>query len=478
MNRAEEGQPRSVSLPSETTQLPEGRVSRRPPQKKISRRAYVYMSGVIGILATLPLGQALFNSSEAKPVLPPPETNRIASIVSTSSTEVGVVKSDQQIESSKDKEFPKDIEKVNKILALPLDSPERKKAELEYFRQVKTLEQIDLALGSFFYYKDKNDNNWNLRAQLIDKRFELRMQGDPRLTQLDKNTIAWIEERGIHPEILGIALDAQPKARKVIAHQMSTPAKREKFRPDIAYKEKIGELPSGTLSSTAIDDLIINAGGLARLISTETGVKFERTGINGQKVLVSYGFINLGMAPAITQINSKNFPDDKSALGTLCNRAQGFSGLAYDLKYIPGSIPTKTDSSGGAIMAQIMPKNMLDIDTMFREAGEPFLFTDVTDMAASTQVFLAQGQKLVKESHHDPVTGKDIPEFIYRYGYLKGTRFIPDKDKPGEKKDVIEAIRLASLGKWNGDPQQINSIIQAANDYYEKFVKPYQKRAA
>lgn len=339
-----------------------------------------------------------------------------------------------------------DKELLSKILSLPLDSPERKALEKTYFDLAKTLEQIDLGLGSLFYYKDKNDNNWELRKELIDRRFDLRQNGNPMLEKIGDDRIRWFEERGLHPEAAGMTLDAREKAKRVLIHQLTTLEGRKKFRPDLVYKESIGELPKNYLENLPLDVLVenclINIAGLTRLICTETGWAYQKGATNpkflGEKVLISYPLINLGGKPAVSQINSQVFEDDEAAFRTLSMKATEATGITINPDLYPGS-------TAGAVVTQMMPKNLWSIANIFDSAGEKFVFNNPTDAIAATWVFLAQGNKL-------PI----------RYGYFRGN----------EK--VFDRIRRAALAKWNQVGEQINIIDGDANDYYKKFLANHQ----
>lgn len=406
-------------------------------KNQLSRRTVVKgILGAAGLLAAGPIARKL-TGAEADTASPQPQPTQLAV------QPTPAVPASQPAETTRKTEDAADKELLSKIASFPLDSLERKNLEKEYFDRAKTLEQIDLGLGFLFYFKSDSDNNWVLRKGLIDRRFELRQKGDPRLAKVGVDRTKWLEKRNLPPEGTGIALDAREKAKRVLTHMLSTSEGRNKFRADLLHKESIGELPKGYLANMPLEMLVenslINIGGFARLICTETGWAYQKDAaypdFAGEKVLSSYPFINLGKKSAISQIDKNVFKEDAEAFRELCKRAEKATGIKINPDFVPGS-------TAGAVMVQIMPKNLLDIAKMFEEAGEKFVFNDPTDAFAAAWVFLARG-------NNNPI----------RYGYFRGDEAVFDR------------IRKAALVKWNAVDEQVDIIYKDANDYYKEFLK-------
>lgn len=350
-------------------------------------------------------------------------------------------------------------ELLNTILSLPLNSPERREKEKTLFEQAVNLEDIDQALSVIHYYGNDQDNNWHLRAKLIQKRFTLRQDGkSPELTRVTEEQISWAEKNEIHPEILGIAFDAQAKAKRVIQKQLDK--SRERFRPDLVREINWGNLPKDTLKNLKTEDILMPAGALAELIRSESGAGFQwQSPIDGKLKIVGVGFANYGMYPALSQINAdsatKGFPTAKEDLKNLSLLVSNLTGLNFVPDNIPGSTWIKGTESGGAY-GGFIPSVLANVNKLFEEAGETLNWTDITNLASAMYVRMAMGEQFIeKYENNKPVPG-------YRYGYLKG-------DFRKDNRDIGYLIREASVKKWNGDANQVAGILNAAASFTQTF---------
>lgn len=349
------------------------------------------------------------------------------------------------------------IEQINTILSLPINNPKRVKLERQFFSRAKTLAEIDAGfwvIGSNTY-QDNNPqaNDLTLRAQLLNKRYQLRLEGHNYLTPLTLDQIQWAETNGIHPEILGMAVDACKIALPLI--QKIFDENRWRFRPDLAYESKIGRLPKDIFRRISTEDLIINPGGLAKLCCTETRLDFNFETSNNQVELLTYGFANTGTVPALSQINLNDFPSDPAALSELCAFIEKDTGIKFKPENIPGSIKGEGDTSGGAISVQMMPSKALEVYRLMGYVEKKYGFKinknifDPTTSLVYTIIFLAQGE--------------NVPRNELRYGYLRGEW----PDSTGKDQGII--IRNKAVEKWNRNDEQVALITGAANSYWRKF---------
>lgn len=302
---------------------------------------------------------------------------------------------------------------LNAILALPLNTDERLVAEVNYAGKTKALEDIDRGLWVL--------SRKEPRAALMEKRAQLRLIGHPNLTPLSSQQIEWAKSKRIHPEVLGVCIDAYPLAKDVVAKL--TPV----LRPDL--KEDISP-----------DQLMINPGGMAMLICTETGFKLDPF-----KEGDSYrGFVSIGARPAVEEINTEPnaFPQGIEALTELCAILSRNTGLNFNPTNIPGSIRGNPDMnlSGGAIGLQFMPGKALELYEIIGKTGEKFNPFDLTSSLVGAWVYLARQQV--------------FPGGVIRYGY--------QRNNP-------EAIKKA-IEKWNPYRSQIEIILETAYDYYDRFL--------
>lgn len=315
-------------------------------------------------------------------------------------------------------ENPPLIERLNQILALPLNTDERLEKEGTYATWASDLEAIDKGLWVL--------SRPEQRARLIYKRATLREKGHPTLTRLSDAQRAWAQKNGIHPETLASCIDAFDPAKEAIEKL------KKVLRPNLP-------------ASTPSEDLMINPGGMAMLMVTESGFKLDPYPGNND---LWRGFVSIGQRPAVLEINPDKFPNAVPALRKLAENLRKDTGLNFDPENIQGSIrgDPQVNDSGGAIGLQFMPNNALKLYNMLASVGIKFNPFDITSSLVGGWVFLAEQVS--------------FPDGSLRYGYQRGNP---------------EAIRFA-IEKWNQYDPQIRSIVEAAYDYYDTIIEPSPTR--
>ncbi|HRN96120.1 MAG TPA: hypothetical protein PLD54_01600 [Candidatus Levybacteria bacterium] len=294
----------------------------------------------------------------------------------------------------------------NTILQAEIFSPERVALENAYLKDTMTLSEIDLGLAVCV--------EESVRRSLIGKRWELRKSGVEGMTQLSAEQIQFCREHEISNEILGMCLDTYEDAKNIIAQL------QDELREDSEGKAVDPEM------------LMINAGGLAKLIMTETS-----------------GFLNPGKKKAITQFGEDNIVYDTAALKELTSLLSENTGLNFDPNNIAGSEFLKQDgnTSGGAIGIQFMPSRALEYYRKLQKTGEIGNIFDPIQSIKMAWTFLA--------CHEQVIPGEPTPE-KFRYGYLRGNE--PHHDR----------YRYNAIDKWNSKEDQIQSIKQAAEIYSDR----------
>ena len=223
------------------------------------------------------------------------------------------------------------------------------------------------------------------------------------------------------------------------------------FRPDILYQKRRKQIPDNFVASASL--IMINPGGLAKLLVTETG------GVQDQGMYM--GFSHIGNGPAADNINPEAFPDAIPALEVISDRVSRLSGLKFTTNSITGSLRgnVKENESGGAIVSQIMPDGMIDLLSQLsnpnmetKDAHRNLNPLDINDATVITWLFLAQSTYVGYQDNQE----------LYRYGYLRG-------ENP--KKDGISFVKIRrwAIEKWNQHGPQVNSILGSAQSYYDRF---------
>lgn len=344
-------------------------------QPKVSRRDVV--TAGLGVAAGAAFRHFLGNFGETKPTAPALVPVPI------------VIQSEKPLlPPAEEKEILADNDLLNQILDLEPYSPERIGKEAEYFVRAKSLEQIDKGFWAL--------NSRDLRGALLHKRFQLRERGILPMIITAEET-RWAKSQGIHPETLAICKDTFIKAKKVL----------EKLYPN----------------DPDIELRIINPGGLAKLMTEETG-----RALGGSDI--SYAFNYVGEQAAEKHINPIAFPKDKTALATLCEKLSANTGLKFKPEKVAGSYRGSA-LSGGAIGAQFMPSTALEIYEDMEKVGEKFNPFDPKSAVIGAWVYLA---------------------------------------KRGYKRGYPEDIKQAVKG-WNADEGEIDKVIKAANSFYDGFVQ-------
>ena len=315
-------------------------------------------------------------------------------------------------------------ELLQEILNLPpfikpyIGNSERVRKENEYVGRVsKNPTLVDIDKGFWVL------SHQPARAELLELRYTLRQSGkEKKLVKISQDMIDWAAKWKIHPEILGIALDNYEREKKIIA----------KLNQD-------GKL-SNRYKLKEPDDGMINIGGLAMLITMETGpIDFR-----GE----SFGFTNIGQDMAVNQISGEDAPKDKAALDRLPEIFFKTTGLKLNPNYVPGSIKGEHDDSGGAIGPQFRPEKAEEIEALVQnETGEVLNVFDLNNATLMIWTFLARDEYVGKDS-----LGNDL----YRVGYRK------------DEADVRNAI-IKWFGAYGTAAQKTEA---AAYDFFDNFLKP------
>lgn len=342
-------------------------------------------------------------------------------------------------------------ERLNNILKLRLDDSKRTELELEFAKSAVSLSDIDLGLYSVV--------DPNARIALLEKRYALRRE-NTGFKPLNEAQLRWAEKEGIHPETLAIALEAREIALKILRKILKDKGIRD-FRQDIAKKVDLRELGGETLENLNNNPelMLLSAGGMARLIITESGYGLPReSGVLGRAIdklvgsrdWLMYGFANIGKKPAVMMtIDQQEFPKkaNDEAITYLTQELSDATGLEFHPENIPGSERDTNSITGGALGIQIMPsraKSMIEAYKSYIEKGDPLLHPlDPTGSAVMAYLFLAQGA-VVKDG--------------YQPGYVRGPLL-------ERGRDISQAFNTEAIKTWNPNIRQAFEIIRSDVTY-------------
>lgn len=308
-------------------------------------------------------------------------------------------------------------QRLNDILATSLNTDERVDKEGAYATWASSLEAVRMGLWVL--------SRPEQRARLTYKMATMRERGHPNLTRLTDKQLEWANLNGIHPETLAACIDAFEPAKEAVQKL------KKVLRPDLP-------------DTTPAEDLMINPGGMAMLVVTESGFRYDPYNPDA----LWRGFISIGQRPAILEINPEAFPGGIEALQKLAKYLSEDSGLNFDAANIQGSVRgnPNLNISGGAIGLQFMPGTALGLYERMASVGIKFNPFDLTSSLVGGWVFLAEQRVFADNS--------------IRYGYKRGNP---------------QAIRFA-IEKWNPSERQVRTIVEAAYDYYNTVVEPQTAR--
>lgn len=300
---------------------------------------------------------------------------------------------------------------LSRILSSQVGSKIRHDLEDEYCYRIRNKEDVDLGFSTV--------SSPDLRQQLLLKRWGLRENG--KLPKLSKENVEWAKKRRMYPETLAVCVDAYQKAKEVIAKLANTKSFEQ-------VKENIRQV--------GLDGVMINPGGMAELVCTETGsLEEDSLATTNTAPEIRYGFMNTGEYPAIYQINDKHkyFTEEKKNLALLSQKLSRDLGYTYYPENIQGSArgDIEKNLSGGAIGLQFMPGNALKIYELMEKVGEKFNPFDPESSVVGAWIFLALN------------------------GYKRGD----------------SASQFKAIKGWNQDREQIETVFYAANDYYDQVIK-------
>lgn len=412
---------------------------RRRGVKDPSRRDFLRGTGVIlaaggtGYLAHRFLGWAfdLFSPKGTQKTVTPSQPTSVSAPTATPEKPVNP-------------EALSDIPLLDWILSMPPNDEKRKEAEMIYANRAKTLEQVDRGLWALA--------SPDQRGKLLGRRFDLRQNStDPKvrekLTKLDPELIAWAKKEGVPREVLGICFDTYKIAERVIQKLVDKSVKD--FRPDLFEEDRFSDLPEDiradiqaikenpgqnskeTIKSIKAGRLMMNIGGMAMLMNYETG-----------------GFANIGNGAALEEVNLEVFSQAESQMEEITQRISKITGLKFVAKNIPGSMWTPGNKSGGAIGPQFMPGAALEMMNLFEGVGETLNIFHPSWAVIASWVFLARSQWVGTDKK-----GRNL----YREGYLVGTE------------DIAALLREYTVGKWNPNQKQIDTVIATANRFSNRY---------
>ncbi len=172
----------------------------KPQQKTYTRR---YIGKKIGQSLAVLVGVSVLEPVIGKFIPKKEYTLPVPEDVSESDISVG-----DPAEDPREKETKWITSKLNEIKDRELMDPERMKREAAYVASANSLERIDKG----FWTLGRKVN----RAGLLKKRFDLRQRGHAELQKLSPELVEWANKRGIHPESVGICIDAYQDAKVAI----------------------------------------------------------------------------------------------------------------------------------------------------------------------------------------------------------------------------------------------------------------------
>ncbi|MBI2021723.1 hypothetical protein HYS93_02430 [Candidatus Daviesbacteria bacterium] len=368
---------------------------------------------------------------------------------------------------------------LDNILTTPLNTPQRFDAEKAYADSAQSLSEINQGLWTI--------TDWNLRIGLLDKRYALRDENNPNHQPLTKEQADWADKEYIHPETLAITIQARELAQKILAEYIS---KRvggwSSFRPDLAAKVKSGELPPDFFNKLSPGDVLINPGGMARMVVWETGQGLPKDKPQGavssilsrikNKIsperFLMYGFVNIGFTPARSQIDANTFLtkryDNKDALSYLAGELSKETGLNFTENNLPGSSkveikPGDNDNaiaekqlrstvSGGAVGLQMMPEVIANyqsnpiIHEAFKRNG--LTINPYDPVSATTLGYLFLAQSVATSGGN------------FQYGFLNNTH----PDLKG-KETMVKAFKKDSLLTWNRFDNQVREVLDSEESF-------------
>lgn len=367
-------------------------------------------------------------------------------------------------------------DKLNMILALRLDNPKRKDLEKDYANWAEDLSDINLGLLAL--------SDPNSRIKILEKRYLLRSSENPNHKLLTPEQVAWADSENIFPETLAMALDGRElairvlgeliigKGKQALRDELANPTPEilqqarvkgtEKFRPDIVDRIKKGEIGKEVLDNLIQNPelMLLSAGGMARLIVTESGFGLPKPGhilsrLTGRDWIM-YGFANIGEKPAmemtIDATAQPKRPNDSSII-FLTDIISKHTGLNFIPENIPGSERDKNSSTGGALGIQIMPRRAQDLYeglSKFFKPGDPLPHPlDPIGSVALAYLFIAQGV-ITKDGYHN--------------GYTKGSVI-------SKGRDISNAINAGAINTWNADQKQTIEILASDKRYIGEFIQ-------
>lgn len=444
----EEARKRFDDLPDPATQTTE---EDSPKARTLSRRQLLL--GLAGGVAAAGAAESqLRKPSWVTGIL----TGALNLIIQNRSKRLQAQSADTQTQPETKPDYPR----LNHILELPLGSIERKSAEENYVREVKTLEQIDTGLNVVV--------DPELRIELLDKRYQIRLTGPEVVTGLRQPTdeeLAWCnkprkagqDQKRIHPEDLMRCTDDFFLALKDLedkeaeAEQLHPGQGKRKllelYKQDLLEEEikivggkKVGRLSKGEIETIRLRDFLPKPGGMV-------GIRFAESRASSPKTDLWYMGASIGKDPVEDFIHGET-PQETTRLINLYNQFREALSAAGPLKYPARSIP-------GSKTADIGPNQIYveTLGTLFKYLHDNFkiAFNPVGMSTREAYLFLGRGSAWT-----DAKTGTRIVQ----KGYLIG-------DKLGGI-DLEAEFRKPALSRQNSE--LVESNYSWALDYNQDIV--------
>ncbi|MBI2593098.1 hypothetical protein HYW44_00440 [Candidatus Daviesbacteria bacterium] len=241
----------------------------------------------------------------------------------------------------------------NQILSLKPTSPERVNLEKNLAGEVATPEQIDKSLWVI--------SDINIRLDLLNKRYNLRLNGREGLKPLSPEKEAWANSKGIHAEALALCEESYREAVRI----MEILRGKGIFKTDPPAQRRI-----------------MNPGELAEVLVIESSA-----GTNtGQTKLVDF---------------FKTFPIETTALSELAAHTSLITGLDYSSDRVLGS------STGDMGPFQFRPSTAMEAVSDAAKAGVMLNIFDISEAGIAALIYLAsKGYDIDRpEKRKEAVTG-------------------------------------------------------------------------
>ncbi|MBI2074302.1 MAG: hypothetical protein HYT83_00520 [Candidatus Levybacteria bacterium] len=350
------------------------------------------------------------------------------------------------------------VKQANIFMALPPDSPERVKKEVNMLR---VLTQNNASAADVLFASEATVTK-PARAWAMEYLWQIRQEG--RLTQfniypLNEKAVLWAKSHNIDPRILAIATDTYGPTLRLLGTQ-------PRLFFEAAEYSKINE--------SNVSNYVPNPAVVAQLQMTETGWQFNSMLQELDDINTPWGFqnstkedrafINIGSVTAwdALNLNTDWFPSGQEDLLWIAQNLEHNTGLPYikNVEMLPGSLRGSGDGSGGAIGPQFMPLNARLFMTWYEKANQkngnqlpsPNPFNPWTGTML-TYLYLSS------EFYHRQLNINDVTAVV-RPGYA-----LPEDNGSTIAYDSNTDPRMKALLKWNPIYWEAKAAVVAGEEY-------------